>query len=103
MMQVRVEGHDKCGSTMDDSHPHVGMTVNSAFVSFGTTEKALEIEVVAREARIIAADEEPFFKRAHHLGHLDANRVGFGFEFPGERVKSSFAVLPCVGYSAQLN
>lgn len=101
MLQVGVEGHDERWTAVDESHARVGTAVDSAFVPLWFSEESLEVEIVAREGGVVVSDEEALFERAHHLGHLDANRVIVGFECGGECLEPSFAVLTRVGIGVE--
>lgn len=90
---VRSERHDADWAAVDKSHARVGAAVDSAFMALWAAEEAFEIEVVARECRVVAADEEAIYEREHHFGHLDPNRVIAGREGRGECDEQPLAIF----------
>lgn len=90
---MRVERVDERGAAVDEPHARMRPAVDSALVALGTTEESLELEVVARERRVVAADEQPLLKREHHLRHVDADRVAVLSEPRGERGEIFFTFV----------
>ena len=78
---------------MDDPYTGVGAAVDSPLVALWTAEEALEFEVVARESRVVTADEEALLEREHDFGHLDADLIVAGRECRGERDEQPLAIL----------
>ncbi len=62
MVQVGVEGHDERWAAVDESHARMGTAVNSVFVALWIAEESLDVEIVAREGRVVPSDEETLFE-----------------------------------------
>ena len=90
---VRIEDHEQHRAAEDEPDAGMSVTVDAPLVTFGQAEETLEVEIVARQGRVFAADEEPRSKGAHDPRHLFAHRVLARFELCGKRNKTSFALL----------
>src|SRR6266700_972062 len=89
MTPMRVEHGDQRGALLHDADPRMGMTVNAAFVPFGHTKGAFEIEVVDGKVGIVAAGEESGSKGTHRFPEVTQQRVGGLCVSRGERVETS--------------
>lgn len=61
-----------------DPHASVAMTMDPAFVAFGTFEPTLQVQIVGRKLSHLPPYKQPRFKAAHHLGKmlLNGSRAG---------------------------
>ena len=61
-----------------DPHASVAMTMDPAFVAFGTFEATLQVHIVGRKLSPLTPYKHPRFKAAHHLGKMLLNGIRTG-------------------------
>ena len=61
-----------------DPHASVAMTMDPAFVAFGTFEPTLQVHIVGRKLSPLTPYKHPRFKAAHHLGKMLLNGIRTG-------------------------
>ena len=75
MLQVGIKGQQACGPLLHETDPGVAMAVDAAFVPFGLSDPAFEVEIVLWQVRLIAPDKQPRGKASHHAAHMLAGRI----------------------------
>ena len=69
VVEMRVQrGHER-RTFLNDPYARVAAPVDPTFVSFGTTEESLEVEIVVGQIRVVSADEKAGGERRHRGGH----------------------------------
>jgi len=61
-----------------DPHASVAMTMDPAFVAFGTFEPTLQVQIVGWKLSRLTPHKQPRFKAAHHLGKMLLNGIRTG-------------------------
>src|SRR2546425_11625223 len=74
MVHMRVKRQHQRWTLPYDPHAGVAMTMDPAFVAFGTFEPTLQVQIVGRKLSRLAPHKQPQFKAAHHLGKMLLNR-----------------------------
>src|SRR6266702_8065965 len=70
-----------------DPHASVAMTMDPAFVAFGTFEPTLQVQIVGRKLSHLTPYKQPRFKSAHHLGKMLLNGICAGLPFLLQRAE----------------
>ena len=74
-MHVGIESQQQCGTFLDNTDASVPVAVHTAFMAFGLSEPALQIEVILREVGIVTSHKKARLKVCHHTAHVLARRV----------------------------
>jgi hypothetical protein len=61
-----------------DPHASVAMTMDPAFVAFGTFEPTLQVHIVGRKLSHLTPYKQPRCKAAHHRGKMLLNGIHAG-------------------------
>ena len=85
MSQVGIQGQQKRGAFLHDSHSGMTVAVNPTLVTLGLTKPTLQIQVVIRQLGIITADEQARLEAPHHRRHLPPDRVRLGSQAISQR------------------
>jgi hypothetical protein len=75
MMHVGIESQQQCGTFLDNTDASVPVAVHTAFMAFGLSEPALQIEVILREVGLVTSHKKARLKVCHHTAHVLARRV----------------------------
>ena len=76
MVHVRIERQHQRRALLDDPHSRVTTSMYPPFVTFGTLEPTLHIQIICRPIGRLAAHKQPTLKTAHHCGKLLVNGIG---------------------------
>jgi hypothetical protein len=76
MLHVGIEGQQQCRAFVDEADPCVSVAVHPAFVAWGLSKPALQVQVVPRQVRILASATQARSKARHHLAQVVPDRVG---------------------------
>jgi hypothetical protein len=73
------------------------MPVDSSFMALGLAKPTLQIQIVSRNVRFVAASEQPWPEAPHQLGEMLAYRVLLALELVAQPVEShpTFAAPRC--------
>ena len=77
-----------------DPHASVAMTMDPAFVAFGTFEPTLQVQIVGRKLSRLASHKQPWFKAAHHLGKMLLNGIRAGLPLLLQRDEPRLTLCP---------
>ena len=77
-----------------DPHASVAMTMDPAFVAFGTFEPTLQGQIVGRKLSRLAPHNQPRFKAAHHLGKMLLNGICAGLPLLLQRDEPRLTLCP---------
>jgi len=78
MVPMRVKCQHQRWTLPYDPHASVAMTMDPAFVAFGTFEPTLQVSIVDRQLRHLTPHKQPRFKAAHHPGKMLRNGIRAG-------------------------
>jgi hypothetical protein len=70
MATVCVEGEEERRPLVDEAYACMGVAVDTALVTLGEPEPALEVQVVAGEVAATAVHEQAGSEALHHAGHV---------------------------------
>ena len=78
VVHMRVKRQHQRWTLPYDPHASVAMTMDPAFVAFGTCEPTLQVHIVGWKLSRLTPHKQPRFKAAHHLGKmlLNGSRTG---------------------------
>ena len=69
MLYVGIKGQQEGGPLLNETDPGVAVAVNTAFVSFGLSEPAFEVEVVLRQVSVLSSNKQSRRKAGHDVAH----------------------------------
>ena len=72
---VCVQNRNQRRSFLNDANASVAVAVDASLVTFGQAEPTLQVEVVVRQVRLVAAHKQAGQKAAHQLGHVLADGI----------------------------
>jgi len=87
MVHMRVKRQHQRWTLPYDPHAGVAMTMDPAFVAFGTFEPTLQVQIVGRKTQPSHPHKQPQFKAAHHLGKMLLNGIRAGLPFLLQRAE----------------
>ena len=87
MVHMRVKRQHQRWTLPYDPHAGVAMTMDPAFVAFGTFEPTLQVHIVGRKLSRLAPHKQPQCKAAHPLGTMLLNGIRAGLPFLLQRVE----------------
>jgi hypothetical protein len=67
---VGVQGQQQRGAFLNNADARVLVPVNAALMAFGLSKPAFQIEIVLRQVRRLAADEQAGLEAGHDLGEV---------------------------------
>jgi hypothetical protein len=76
MLHVGIEGQQQCRACVDDADPRVAVAVPTAFVAFGVSTPAFQVEGVPRQVRLLTSDKQARSKARPHCTPVLPERVG---------------------------
>lgn len=68
--RVGVQGQQQRRPFLDNTDARMFMSMNASLMAFGLPKPAFEIEIVLRQVRRIAADEQAWLEAGHDLGKV---------------------------------
>ncbi len=87
MVHMRVKRQHQRWTLPYDPHASVAMTMDPAFVAFGTFAPTLQVHIVGRKLSRLAPHKQPQFKAAHPLGKMLLNGIRAGRPFLLQRAE----------------
>lgn len=69
------------------------VAVNPTLMALRLAEPTLQVEVVGRQVRPVATDEQSRLEASHHRRHLLPNRVRFGSQASAERLEEGSTLI----------
>lgn len=91
--QVGVQRQQQRRAFLHDSDSGMTVAVDPTLVALRLAEPTLQIEVVPRQARIVAPDEQPRLEAPHHRRHPPPDRVCFGSQASTQRREEGSTVI----------
>lgn len=85
--QVGIQGQEQRRAFLDDSHSGMTAAVDPTLMPLRLAKPTLQIEVVDRRVRPVAADEQSRLEAPHHRRHLLPDRVRFGPQAIADRLE----------------
>jgi hypothetical protein len=73
--QVRVEGQQQRGAFLHEADPGMPMAVHAAFVPFGLSKPALQVEVILWQVRLFTPNKQPRGTAGHDMPHVLPGRI----------------------------
>jgi len=78
MVHMRVKRQPQRWTLLHDPHAGMAMTMNAAFVAFGTLEPTRQVHIVSRKINRLTSYKQPWLKADHRHGEMLVDRVGAG-------------------------